>query len=403
MVNDELNNQVLENGIPGILKNNFCLLIKINTITKFYLAVCNKNGEIYVQTTGIIKILDLLNYENGNYIRGVPLSMNLIFNNYFDICTLTIIAEVFTYNNASNTLRIQNIDVSTYPFDNEIYNYDELCYGGGVIGCGGGLVNIQKYEERSVIIIFNVFIYLKQELYYNLINQGNANVDKIEYINKLDRYFNIIINLLITGGSTNNDDENIQKAIQITSTSFINVSNRNEFQSMRNTFKIFNEIEQSLLLLENQITNKNDLYITLLYLYSPNITYNYIITPENQEIINNNQFKITDEFDKTFIINSVNAITEPILLTYIDLINQIFVDQNVSIISDIVSNGNEDVNNAYQVYISSLLFTNEKVYVYDFITNITTLLLYGNESDIDIYNNKYIDLIKIVLTNDILE
>jgi predicted small secreted protein len=248
-----------------------------------------------------------------------------------------------------------------------------------------------------------VFIYLKQEFYYNLINRGNSSVDKIEYINKLDRYFNIIINLLITGGNTNNEDENIQKAIQITSTSFINVSNRNEFQSMRNTFKIFNEIEQSLLLLENQITNKNDLYITLLYLYSPNITYNYIITPENEEIINNNQFKITDEFDKTFIINSVNAITEPILLTYIDLINEIFVDQNVNQISAIVSNGNQDENNAYQVYISSLLFTNNNVYVYDFITNITTLLLYGNESEIDIYNNKYIDLIKIVLTNDILE
>lgn len=400
--NDELNNKVLENGIFGILKNNFCLFIKINTITKFYLAICNKNGEIYVQTTGIIKIIDLFNLENGSYIHGVPWSMNLIFNNYFDICTLTIIAEVFTYKNASNTLRIQNIDVSTYPFDNEIYNYDELCYGGGVMGCGGGLVNIQKYEERSVIIIFNVFIYLKQELYYNLINRSSANISKIEYINKLDRYFNIILNLLITGGSSN-DDENIQKSIQITSTSFINVSNRSEFQSMRNTFKIFNEIEQSLLLLENQITNKNNLYITLLYLYSPNITYNYIITPENEEIINNNQFKISDQIDKTFIINAVNAITEPLLLTYIDLINQIFVNQNVSEISAIVSNGNEDENNAYQVYISSLLFTNNKVYVYDFITNITTLLLYGNESDIDIYNNKYIDLIKIVLTNDILE
>jgi hypothetical protein len=156
--NDELNYEVFDNGIPGILKNNFCLLIKINTITKFYLAICNKNGEIYVQTTGIILIIELFNQENGSFLRGVPLSMNLIFNNYFDICTLTIIAEVFKYNNASNTLRIQNIDVSTYPFDNEIYNYDELCYGGGIIGCGGGLVNIQKYEERSVIIIFSVYI-----------------------------------------------------------------------------------------------------------------------------------------------------------------------------------------------------------------------------------------------------
>ena len=53
---------------------------------------------------------------------------------------------------------------------------------------------------------------------------------------------------------------------------------------------------------------------------------------------------------------------------------------------------------------SEIKYTNQKfIYVYDFITNITTLLLYGNESDIDIYNNKYIDLIKIVLTNDILE
>jgi hypothetical protein len=267
------------------------------------------------------------------------------------------------------------------------------------MGCGGGLVNIQKYEERSVIIIFNIFIYLKQIYYSNLIGKSSSNQSKIKYINSLDRYINIIYNLLITGVGGDSTDENFQKAIQISSTSFINVSNRNEFQSMRNTYKIFIEIEQSLLLLENEITNKFNFYLTLLYLYSPNINYNYIITPENQEIINNNVFKNSDEIDKTVIINAVSNITEPILLTYIDLINKIFVDQNVSEISAIVSNG----NNAYQVYISSLLYSNDKVYVYDFITNITTLLLYSNESNIDIYNNKYIDLIKIVLTNDILE
>jgi hypothetical protein len=43
------------------------------------------------------------------------------------------------------------------------------------------------------------------------------------------------------------------------------------------------------------------------------------------------------------------------------------------------------------------------VYVYNYITNTVTLLLYSNESNIDIYNNVYIDLIKITLTNDILE
>jgi hypothetical protein len=61
------------------------------------------------------------------------------------------------------------------------------------------------------------------------------------------------------------------------------------------------------------------------------------------------------------------------------------------------------IDNSYDVYISSLLYSNGMVYVYDYLTNDITLLLYGNESSIDIYNNAYIDLIKIVLTNDILE
>jgi len=70
-----------------------------------------------------------------------------------------------------------------------------------------------------------------------------------------------------------------------------------------------------------------------------------------------------------------------------------------------VYNGHKinDVYNGHRgIYISSLLFSNNKVYVYDYITNNVMLLLYGNESNIDIYNNVYIDLIKIILTRDIL-
>jgi hypothetical protein len=425
--NDELNKEVIDNGIPGILENNFCLLIKINTITEFYLAVCNKNREIYVQTTGKILIMKLFNYENGDIINPVPLSMNLIFNNYFNFCTLTIITEVFKYKNASNTLKIKNIEVSTYPYDSEIYNYDELCYSGsgGVIGCGGGLVNIDKYDERSVIILFNILIYLKRILYYKMVNYDNTNINRITLINSKNRYINIIYPLVSINNS-NIDD--IRKAIQIISNAFINVSNKSEFKSMSNTYKIFTEIERSLLLLDSEITNKNNLYKTLLYLYSPNINYNYVITPENQEIINSNIFNLNDSEEKIFINSSISIITEPQLLIFIDLINKIFIDQDVNEINAVVNgvdgvNGVDEVNavvngvNAVvngvdgvngvngvgSVYISSLLFSNNKVYVYNYITNTVTLLLYSNESNIDIYNNVYIDLIKIILTNDILE
>lgn len=395
--NDELNNEVINNDISGILENNFCLLIKINTITEFYLAVCNKNQDIYIQTTGKILTIKLFNYNN----NSIPLSMNLIFNNYFNFCTLTIIAEVFTYKNASNTLRIKNIEVSTYPYDSEIYNYDELCYGGsGIMGCGsgGGLVNIDKYDKHNVIILFNMLIYLKRILYYKMVNYNNTNVNRITIINNKNRYINIIYPLVSINNNTINI-ENIRKAIQIISNAFVNVSNKSEFQSMNNTYKIFTEIEHSLLLLENEITNKNNLYKTLLYLYSPNINYSYVITPENQEIINNNIFNSNDEEEKAFISSSISSITEPQLLIYIDLINRIFIDQDGNEINDVINEhnyGNEGI------YISSLLFSNNKVYMYDYITNNVMLLLYGNESNIDIYNNVYIDLIKIILTSDIL-
>jgi hypothetical protein len=406
--NDELNKEVIDNGIPNILENNFCLLIKINTITEFYLAVCNKNGEIYVQTTGKILIMKLFNYENGDIINPVPLSMNLIFNNYFNFCTLTIITEVFKYKNASNTLRIKNIEVSTYPYDSEIYNYDELCYGGGgcgggiggIGGCGGGIVNIDKYDERSVIILFNMLIYLKRILYYKMVNYVNTNINRITLINNKNRYINIIYPLVSINYS---NIENIRKAIQIVSNAFINVSNKSEFKSMSNTYKIFTEIEHSLLLLENEITNKNNLYKTLLYLYSPNINYNYVITPENQEIINSNIFNLNDSEEKTFINSSISAITEPQLLIFVDLINKIFIDQDVNEINAVVNGGNGGNGGNWGVYISSLLFSNNKVYVYNYITNTVTLLLYSNGSNIDIYNNVYIDIIKIILTNDILE
>jgi hypothetical protein len=529
--NDEINNEVINMGTNAILQNNCCLLIKINTITEFYLAVCNINKEIYVQTTGKIAVLKLFNYFNGDKINPIPLSMNLIFNNYFNFCTLTIIAEMFVYSNASDTLRIKNIEVSTYPFDNDIYNYDKVCYGDGGSrnGSGGGLININKYDERSVITIFTIFIYLKRVYYYSKLDFSTSNISRILSINNMDRYINIIYSLV-----NGNDINDIIKAIQIISTAFINISNKDEFQSLRNTYKIFVEIERSILLLKEQISDVNEMYITLLYLYTPEINYGYIITPENEEIINNNIYNDDDNEEKEFIITYINEITDPELLIFIELIDKIFIEQdsneiNAIINNVIVSNDNEDnnddenitnsnnirfkntfnkdnkngnsskggsnsnkggsnsnkggsnsnkggsnsnkgggnsnkggsnkdggkkvikinsinkvsininkgnkkknkicnkkvekrrkvvkrhtniynknkggkyIDNNYEVYISSLLFSNGEIYVYDYLTNDITLLLYGNENNIDIYNNIYIDLIKIVLTSDILQ
>lgn len=115
----------------------------------------------------------LFNFYNGDAHNLIPISMNLIFNNYFNFCTLTIITELFKYKNASNTLRLKNIEVSTYPYDNDIYNYDELCYGGSwCCGSGGGFMSINKDDAVNVISIFNTFIYLKKMLYYKLINNN---------------------------------------------------------------------------------------------------------------------------------------------------------------------------------------------------------------------------------------
>jgi uncharacterized membrane protein YgcG len=509
--NDIINDEIIISAkeyIYNILFVNCCLLIKIDTITEFYLAVCNINREIYVQTTGKIAVVKLFDYFNGDSDNPIPLSMNLIFNNYFNFCTLTVITEQFTYFDASNTLRIKNIEVSTYPFDSEIYNYDEVCYGGGsssFIGSGGGLVNINKYDECSVIIIFTIFIYLKRAYYYSKLQFDNLNISRILSINVLDRYINIIYPLI-----TSDNVNDIIKAIQIISTAFINVSDSSEFQSLRNTYKIFIELERSILLLKEQVSDINELYTVLLYLYTPEINYGYIITPENEEIINGNIYIEDDNQEKDFIITNINEITEPDLLEYIQIIDKIFIEQDSyeinAIINNVVSDGGGDgggdirsklknivskgsgggskgsgggskgsgggskgsgggsnikinsinkfsnklnkdnnkkqnkmfnkkmgkdksmhcknksmhcknkgiysknkrngdkyIDNSYDVYISSLLYSNGMVYVYDYLTNDITLLLYGNESSIDIYNNAYIDLIKIVLTNDILE
>jgi hypothetical protein len=597
---DIINDEVIISAkeyIYNILFVNCCLLVKIDTITEFYLAVCNINREIYVQTTGKIAVFKIFDYFNGEPDNLIPLSMNLIFNNYFNFCTLTVITEQFTYYGASETLRIKNIEVSTYPFDSEIYNYDKVCYGGGgggeggrggegckggggggkgggggggsgggsgggggeggggggggrggsgsFIGSGGGLVNINKYDERSVIIIFTIFIYLKRAYYYSKLQFDNLNISRILSINVLDRYINIIYPLI-----TSDNVNDIIKAIQIISNAFINVSNKSEFQSLRNTYKIFIELERSILLLKNQVSDINELYTVLLYLYTPEINYGYIITPENEEIINGNIYIEDDNQEKDFIITNINEIINPDLLEYIQIIDKIFIEQDSyeinAIINNVVSgseggdgggdihsklknivskgsgcgsskgsgcgggskdsgsskgigggsskgigggsskgsgggsskgsgvsngggsrgsgvsnggsikinsinkfsnklnkdnnkkqnkmfnkimgkdksmhcknkgmyyknkgiycknksNGDKYIDNSYEVYISSLLYSNGMVYVYDYLTNDITLLLYGNESNIDIYNNAYIDLIKIVLTSDILE
>lgn len=172
-IDDSIANSV--KTIHEYTQYNYCILIKIPSKfeccarrTKFYIALCQMDGSIYVTTDGNIVVLELFKYYNHNSISILPtyqVIFNILTNTYVNFYQINIVAETFNTFTEMNTLLLNYNKLCFHEHDSkymqDIIQFDRKRFIGGIRENNYYVSGKCECNFKSIILLFNLLLLLK--------------------------------------------------------------------------------------------------------------------------------------------------------------------------------------------------------------------------------------------------